>query len=88
MANEIYSGNFSKVLNSLLRESGITGYRICQFTGIDPAYLSRLIRGKKNNPSVEVIFKICLALVSLSDRMTIQDIERLFNSLGRTINLR
>ena len=88
MANKIYSDNFSKALYRLLREGRVTSYKICQFTGIDPAYLSRLISGKKTNPSVEVLFKISLALVSLNDRITVQDIERLFNSVGRTINLR
>jgi len=83
----IYNNNFSEVFNELLYRSKVSCYKICQFTAINQAYLSRLKNGKKINPSPEIIMKIALALVRFSDKIPLYEIEKLFNSVGRSINI-
>ena len=83
----IYNNTFSEVFNELLNKSKVSCYKICQFTGINQAYLSRLKNGKKINPSPETIMKIALALVHFSDKISLYDIEKLFNSVGRSIDI-
>ena len=88
MVTGIYNNDFSLVFSKLLGKTGISCYQIHNFTHIDQAYLSRLRSGEKDNPSPEIIVKICLAFVRLSKNVTLYDIEQLLNSVGRSINLR
>jgi transcriptional regulator with XRE-family HTH domain len=81
----LFRDDFCKAFDSLLTKTGISGYQISQYTNLDGAYLSRLRRGRKNNPSVETIMKISLALAHLSDDIALHDIEGLFNAVGRSI---
>ena len=76
------------VFSKLLEKTGISCYQINKYTNIDIAYLSRLKRGEKDNPSPTIIMKISLAIVHLGNNITINDIEELYNSVGRSINLR
>jgi transcriptional regulator with XRE-family HTH domain len=78
----------SEVLDNLLEESGVSCYKISNYTGIDEAYLSRLRNGEKHNPSLEVLIKIALALAYFSSKISIHDIEELLNSTGRTLNVK
>lgn len=87
-AKGIYDTYFSTVFSKLLEKAEISCYQIGKYTNIDPAYLSRLKSGEKDNPSPTIIMKISLAIVHLGNNITINDIEGLYNSVGRSINLR
>jgi DNA-binding Xre family transcriptional regulator len=76
---------FSETFSKLLLSSGVTCYQINQYTGIDPAYLSRLKNGEKYNPSTEVLLKVCFALAHFGPNVKLSDIEDLLNAVGRTI---
>lgn len=84
----LYSSNFHKMFDNLLKRTGISCYQITKYTDLDGAYLSRLRNGGKNNPSAETIMKISLALAHLSEDIALHDIEGLFNAVGRSINLK
>ena len=88
METGIYTGQFSEEFTKLLNRSKVSCYQISEYTGIDQAYLSRLKSGKKCNPSLETIIKICLALTYSSDKIKLHDIEALLNSVGRSIMTR
>ena len=84
----LYSSNFQKIFGDLLTRTGISCYQITKYTDLDGAYLSRLRNGGKNSPSAETIMKISLALAHLSKNVTLYDIEKLFNAVGRSIHLK
>ena len=88
MANQIYANDFARVFSRLLEENGLSCYRISEYTNLDQAYLSRLRRGKMNNPSLPILIKLSLALARLGKNITIHDIEELFNTVGRSILIR
>ena len=88
IAKGIYDTKFSTVFSKLLEKTRISCYQIGKYTNVDPAYLSRLKSGEKDNPSPTIIMKISLAIVNLGNNITIHDIEELYNSVGRSINLR
>jgi len=82
----LYQNNFVEAFSKLIAKSGVTCYQIHQFTHLDQAYLSRLRKGEKNNPSPETIVKISLAICRLSKKkVELFDIEELFNSVGRSL---
>ena len=55
---------------------------------IGESYLSRLRNGKRSNPTPETVMKISLALVHSNRTIRISDIEKLFRSIGRSLNLK
>ena len=79
--------SFSPAFTKLLEKTGVTAYQISQFTHLDQAYLSRLKNGEKQNPSPETIVKIALAFARLSEEISIYDLERLVNSIGRSLHV-
>ncbi len=81
---DIFDCNFAKAFNRLLQQSQLSCYKIYTFTGIDQGYLSRLSNGGKTNPNPETILKISLALCHYSSKVTLDDIEGLFASVGRS----
>ena len=81
----IYTNNFCKVFAKVLAETGVTCYKIGQYSGLDGGYLSRLKSGLKENPSPETIIKICIAIAHYSKETKLHDIEALFNATGRTL---
>ena len=81
----IYASNFSVVFSRLLEKTNISCCQIHQFTHLDQGYLSRLKKGEKNNPGPETILKISLAFTHWSKDVKLHDIERLFNSVSRSI---
>ena len=85
IARGIYASNFSVVFSRLLEKTNISCYQIHQFTHLDQGYLSRLKKGEKNNPGPETILKISLAFTHWSKDVKLYDIERLFNSVSRSI---
>ena len=88
MESGIYSNDFSEAFSDLLEETGISCYQISQYANLDQAYLSRLKKGQKDNPSPETLVKISLAFSHLSTNVKLHNIERLFNSVGRSLHLR
>jgi len=82
----LYYESFNRVFSHLLESTGVTGYTIAQYTGIDQGYISCLKNGNKNNPSPEVIVKISIALAHFSTDLKISDIEELFDSIGRSLH--
>ena len=81
----IYTNNFSKVFDKVLVETGVSCYKISQYSGLDEGYLSRLKSGLKDNPSPETTIKICIAIAHYSEKAKLHDIEALFNATGRTL---
>lgn len=49
-------------LKKILLEKSISQYRLSKDSGISQSYLSELINGKYNNPSVDILKKISLVL--------------------------
>ena len=83
----LYSNDFAKAFSNLLAKFGVTCYQIHKFTHLDQAYLSRLKSGEKASPSPETIVKIGLAICNFSDKIKLSDIEVLFNSTGRSLQI-
>lgn len=84
----LYSNNFSKAFSKLLELSGVSRYEISHFAHLNEAYLSRLISSEKNNPSPEVIMRICLAIAHCrkeGKKVNLYDFEALFNAVGQSI---
>jgi transcriptional regulator with XRE-family HTH domain len=81
----LYANDFSKVFSTLLEEKGISCYQISRYTNLDQAYLSRLKNGGKHDPSPETLIKISLALAHYGNQVKLDDIQRLFKSVGRSI---
>ena len=81
----LYEKSFAEAFSKLLAKSGITCYQIHEYTHLDQAYLSRLKNGEKKNPSPETIMKISLAICHFSNKIKLSDIEKLLNSVGRSI---
>jgi len=88
MVTGIYANCFSSVFSRLLEKTGVSCYQICQYTNLDQAYLHRLKNGEKQNPSAETIMKIALALAHFGAKITIDDIEEMFNSVGRSLHIK
>lgn len=83
----LYKDDFSRAFSALLDKSGVSCYCISQYSFIDQAYLSRLKSGKKQNPSPETVIKICLALTHCSDKIDLYEIQKLFKSVGRSLDI-
>ena len=83
----IYANEFSVVFSALLQKTDISCYQISQYTHLDQAYLSRLKTGEKKNPSPETVIKISLAFTHFSNQVRLHDIQRLFRSVGRSLNV-
>jgi len=87
MARGIYASNFSVVFSRLLEKTNISCCQIHQFTHLDQGYLSRLKKGEKNNPGPETILKISLAFTHWSKDVKLHDVERLLNSISRSMHV-
>lgn len=87
-APRLYHSDFSRAFSKLLNRSGVSCYQIAKYTGIDGGYLSCLKNGQKNNPSAETVMKISLAITHMSNKVALTDIEELFQSVGRSINVK
>ena len=74
--------DFSRVLVELRLKSGKSRYKIVQYSGMDEAYLLRLETGERRNPSRDAVEKVYLGLVSGSNRVTMDDVNRLLLAEG------
>ena len=81
----LYASDFSKLFSTLLEEKGISCYKISQYTYLAEAYLSRQKNGGKHDPSPETLMKISFALAHYGDQVKLDDIQRLFKSVRRSI---
>ncbi|MBC8273720.1 MAG: hypothetical protein H8E40_01950 [Chloroflexi bacterium] len=88
MAEGLYSNDFSRVFSELIDKTGASCYKISEYAHLDQAYISRLRNGGRNNPSAEIVMRIGLALAHFNKNITATDIEKLFNSVGRSIGLK
>ena len=52
---------FHRILNALKKSSGVSGYRLAEDSGLNRAYVSRLLKGENDNPSFKTVSKLCLA---------------------------
>ena len=85
MCDFIINDGFNREFTKLLEKANASCYEIAHYCDLDQAYLSRLKRGDKSNPSPEIILKICFALVHVNRNIKLADIEKLCNSAGRTL---
>jgi hypothetical protein len=83
----LYQNNFAEAFSKLIAKSGVSCYRIYQFTHLDQSYLGRLKTGERKNPSPETIVKIGLAICHFNDKIKISEIEVLFKSVGRSLRI-
>lgn len=56
------SSDFPSVLAGLMAETGLSAYRLAEESGVDRAYLSRLLSGTKRRPSERTVMNLCLTL--------------------------
>lgn len=52
---------FHRILNALQKSTAASGYRLAEDSGLDRAYISRLLNGERDNPSYRAVMKLCLA---------------------------
>lgn len=88
MGKGLFDSDFEGAFTNLLEKTGVSCYQIAQYTTSNEAYLSRLKNGKKSNPSLEAIIKICFALAHLSKEIKLSDIEDLLNLVGRSLRIK
>jgi transcriptional regulator with XRE-family HTH domain len=73
---------FGETLKQLRTAAGKSRYRLAQYSGINEAYILRLERGERDNPSRNVVLMLGYALVESSDAVGIWDIDELLLSAG------
>ena len=71
---------FGHQLQKLRTKAGKSRYRLARFSGIDQAYLLRLERGERTNPSRDVVLTLALGLVENSEKVTVDDVDELLLS--------
>lgn len=54
---------FAQALREEVARAGLSAYYLAEFTGLDPAFVRRLLAGEKN-PSLQTVIALALALVS------------------------
>ena len=72
-------GESLKQMRTKVRKSR---YRLAQFSGIDEAYILRLERGDRSNPSRDVVLTLAIALTENSESVSIYDIDALLLAAG------
>jgi transcriptional regulator with XRE-family HTH domain len=74
--------SFGETLKSLRLRSGRSRYRLAQYCGITEAYILRLEKGERSNPSRDVVLMLGLALIKGSEALDIWDVDVLLLSAG------
>jgi len=72
--------NFATTLIQLRKKAGKSRYRLAQWSGISEAYLLRLEKGERANPSRDVVLMLALSLVANSVTMDLFDVDELLLS--------
>ncbi len=78
----ILSMTFADALRTLRLKAGKSRYRLAQFSGVDEAYILRLERGHRSNPSRDVVLMLAIALVENSETANIYDVDALLLAAG------
>ncbi len=73
---------FAQTLIKLRTQAGKSRYRLAQFSGVDEAYILRLERGHRSNPSRDVVLMLAIALVENSETGSIHDVDALLLAAG------
>ena len=74
--------SFGETLKALRLRSGRSRYRLAQYCGITEAYILRLEKGERSNPSRDVVLMLGLALLKGSEALDIWDVDVLLLSAG------
>ena len=74
--------SFGETLKALRLRSGRSRYRLAQYCGITEAYILRLEKGERSNPSRDVVLMLGLALLKGSEALDIWDVDVLLVSAG------
>ena len=77
-----YLTTFAETLKKLRSQAGKSRYRVAQYGGLNEAYILRLERGERSNPSRDVVLMLGFALVANSDGIAIWEIDELLLSAG------
>jgi len=77
-----YLMTFAETLKKLRSQAGKSRYRVAQYSGLNEAYILRLERGERSNPSRDVVLMLGFALVANSDGIAIWEIDELLLSAG------
>ena len=72
-----YATDFSRTLERLIEKSGNSRYRLSRCSQVDEAYIFRLEKGEKHNPSRDLVLKLGLGLMQGSSSVTIDDVNEL-----------
>ena len=72
--------NFADTFEKFRIRAGKSRYRLAKYSGVNQAYIHRLARGDRANPSRDIVLMLGFALVEGSDLVTIWDIDELLMS--------
>ena len=70
------------MLEHLIEKSGISRYRLSRCSQVDEAYIFRLEKGEKRNPTRDLVIKLGLGLMQGSSSVTIDDVNELLLAAG------
>ena len=71
---------FREKLKILRMRAGKSRYRLAKYSGLNQAYILRLERGDRGNPSRDIVLMLGFALVEGSDSVAIDHIDELLMS--------
>ncbi len=58
MEQRLTSSNFAKLLKKLMKEAGVSGYRMADTLGVQKSTLSRIFRGQTKAPQIDIVLGI------------------------------
>ena len=73
---------FQSQLKKLIKNSGITMFRLAKLSRVDETYIRRLIRGEKRNPGEGTVAALALGFREYSSKISVRDFNRLIKSSG------
>ena len=85
MAVGVFSNNFTRIFRELVKKSEVSPHKISKYAHVDEPYIYHLLKGDKKNASPEIVIRIGFALARLNDRITIDELDELLKSIGRTL---
>ena len=88
MAIGVFSNNFTRIFREFVKKSGVSSHEISKYAHVDEPYVYHLLKGDKKNPSPEIVIRIGFALARLSDKITIDELDELIESIGHTLSPR
>ncbi len=71
---------FAETLKKLRTRAGKSRYRVAQYSGVNEAYILRLERGERANPSRDIVLMLGFGLVEGSASIEIWDVDELLLS--------